>query len=188
MTDIPINFTLDLVDNISATVNRVEQSVGKLDSKIDSLSTNTVAQNVNFTAQVQAVRSVDMGFRGLVNVASDLNLVGAGTERMLRTVSVAVHGVSSAFQLLKGARQIVMMLRSSEIGLAVVESYRAGLKGKLGLVILSIGAAAGVGGYFAGRSSVDNSTSTTNTVTFSGGSTTDTRAMTRETLTALGGY
>jgi len=188
MTDIPINFTLDLVDNISATVNRVEQSVGKLDTKIEALKTDTNAQNVSFMTQVSAVRSVDMGFRGLVNVGSELGLVSGGLEKGLRGVSTAIHGVSSAFQLLKGARQILIMLRSAEIGVATVESYRAGLKGKIGLVILGLSAAAAVGGYLTGRASVDNSTSVTANMHFGGSNRTDERAMTRETLEVLGGY
>jgi hypothetical protein len=188
MTDVPINFTLDLVDNISATVNRVEASVGKLDTKIEALKTDTNAQNVSFMTQVSAVRSVDMGFRGLVNVGAELGLVSGGLEKGLRGVGAAVHGVSSAFQLLKGARQVLIMLRGAEIGVAKVESYRAGLKGKLGLVILGLSAAAAVGGYLAGKSSTDNSTNVTANMHFGGSGRTDARAMTRETLEVLGGY
>ena len=188
MTDIPINFTLDLVDNISATVNRVEQSVGKLDGKIEALNTNTTAQNVSFTAQVSAVRSVDMGFRGLVNVGAELGIVTGGLEKGLRGVSMAVHGVSSAFQLLKGARQILIMLRSAEVGVATVEAFRAGLKGKIGLVILGLSAAAGAGGYLAGRASTDNSTTVTQNVTFApGANSQDQRDVARGTLRVIGG-
>jgi len=187
MTDIPINFTLDLVDNISATVNRVEQSVGKLDGKIDALNTNTTAQNVSFMAQVTAVRSVDMGLRGLVNVGSELGLVTGGLEKGMRGLSTAVHSVSAAYQLLKGARQIMLMLRSAEVGVATVEAFRAGLKGKIGLVILGLSAAAGAGGYLAGKASADNSTSVTQNVNFGGGTGTDSREMTREMLSVIGG-
>lgn len=187
MTDIPINFTLDFVDNISASVNRVEQSVGKLDAKLETLNTSTTAQNVSFMAQVQAIRSVDMGFRGLVNVASDLGIVSGGVEKGLRGVSAAVHGVSSAFQLLKGARQVLLMLRSAEIGVATVEAFRAGLKGKIGLVILGLSGAAAAGGYLAGQSSVSNNTSVSQTVTFSGGNPQDERAVAEGVLRVMGG-
>ncbi len=188
MTDIPINFTLDLVDNISATVNRVEQSVGKLDTKIEALNTTTTAQSVSFIAQVQAVRSVDMGLRGLVNVGVELGIVGGTVEKGLRAVSTAVHGVSSAYQLLKGARQVLLMLRSAEIGVATVEAFRAGLKGKIGLVIAGLSVAAFTGGYLTGKSNTDNSTTVNQNVTFAGGSSTDSREMTREMLVNLGGY
>ena len=188
MTDIPINFTLDLVDNISATVNRVEQSVGKLDGKIDALNTNTTAQNVSFIAQVSAVRSVDMGLRGLVNVGSELGLVTGGVEKGMRMLSIAVHGVSSAYQLLKGARQVLIMLRSAEIGVATVEAFRAGLKGKMGLVIVGLSAAAGAGGYLAGKASVDNSTTVNQSVTFgSGYASNDQRATASQLLDVLEG-
>jgi hypothetical protein len=189
MTDIPISFTLDLVDNINATVNRLEQSVGKLDAKLEDLHTKTTAQNIDFIAQVQAVRSVDMGFRGLVNVAGELGLVTGGLETGLRKVSIAVHGVSASFQLLKGARQVLVMLRNAEIGVAVVEAYRAGLKGKMGLVLLGIASAAAAGGYLAGRANVSNETNVTQNVTFGGGTPgADSRAMARDMLIQLGGY
>lgn len=188
MTDIPINFTLDLVDNINATVNRVEQSVGKLDERMERLNSGTIAQNVAFTAQVQAVRSVDMGFRGLVSVGSELGLIGGNIEKAFRGVSVAIHGVSSAFQLLKGARQILIGLRSAEVGVATVEAFRAGLKGKIGLVVLGLSAAAGVGGYLAGRASTDNSTTVTQNVTFApGANSQDQRDVARGTLRVMGG-
>lgn len=187
--DQDINFTLNLVDNLSATMNRVERSVETLDGKMDGLANTTQAQSINFMSQVTAMRSVDMGLRGLVNVGAELGIVGGGTLRVLRGMSLAVHGISSAFQLLKGARQIILMLRSAEIGLASVETYRAVLKSpaKMGLVIAGLSIAAGAAGYLAGASSVDNS-STSTTVNFSGSSGTDKRAMTRETLESLGGY
>ena len=189
MPDVPINFTLDLVDNINATVNRVEQSVGKLDQSMERLNTATTAQNVSFTAQVQAVRSVDMGFRGLVNVGSELGLIGGNIEKAFRGVSVAVHGVSSAFQLLKGARQVLIMLRSAEIGVATVEAFRAGLKGKIGLVVAGLSTAAFAGGYLTAKANQDNSTTVNQTVNFgSSGATGGGKEMTREMLSTLGGY
>jgi len=189
MTDIPINFTLDLVDNISATVNRVEQSVGKLDRKIDALDTSTTEQNVGFMAQVRAVRSIDMGFRGLVNVGSELGLVSGGLEKGLRGVSTAIHGVSSAFQLLKGARQVLIMLRSAEVGVATVEAFRAGLKGKIGLVIVGLSAAAAAGGYLAGQASTNNNTTNNTSVTFNPyANQSDQRATARQTLDVMGAY
>ncbi len=188
MTDIPINFTLELVDNISATVNRVESSIEGLEKKMDTLIESSGKQEISFLAQVQAVRSIDMGFRGLVNVGSELGLVTGGLEKGLHGVSVAVHGVSAAFQLLKGARQVLIMLRSAEVGVATVEAFRAGLKGKLGLVVLGLSVAAGAGGYLAGRSSVENTTTVNQSVTIGTGyASNDTRATAAEVLDALGG-
>ena len=188
MTDIPISFTLEFVDNITSAVNRIEGSVDQLDKKLDSLRDTTTKQNVSFLAQVTAVRSVDAGFRGLINVGSELGMMSDGLERGMRKLSTAVHGVSSAYQLLKGARQILIMLRTAEQGVAVVESFRLGLKGKIGMVMVGISAAAAAGGYFAGRSSVDNSTNVSQHIAFSTDDTPSNRAMARDTLMALGGY
>jgi hypothetical protein len=115
-------------------------------------------------------------------------LIGGNIEKAFRGVSVAIHGVSSAFQLLKGARQILIGLRSAEVGVATVEAFRAGLKGKIGLVVLGLSAAAGVGGYLAGRASTDNSTTVTQNVTFApGANSQDQRDVARGTLRVMGG-
>jgi len=123
----------------------------------------------------------------LVNVGSELGLVSGRLEKGLRGVGLAIHGVSSAFQLLKGARQVMLMLRSAEVGVATVEAFRAGLKGKIGLVILGLSGAAAAGGYLAGRSST-NTSSTTNNITFSPpGDTQSQREMAKGTLSIIGG-
>ena len=197
MVDQDINFTLNFVDNITASVNRVEQSVGTLSNKMDAMTNKTNDQNIGFLTQVQAVRSVDMGLRGIASVTGIVIGENNILTRSLKGTSVAVHGISSAFQLLKGARQVLMMLRSAEVGLATVESFRAGLKGKMGLVFLGLAGAAGTAGYFAGQSSVNNSTSVTQNVSFgmtSGGGTlhysteSEKRAVARDTMSTLGGY
>mgnify|MGYP001084334505 CR=1 FL=1 len=167
----------------------MEAATGRLETQMGNLKTSTTEQNVSFMAQVTAIRSVDMGLRGLVNVGSELGLISGKLEKGFRAVSVAVHGVSSAFQLLKGARMIITQLRNAEVGLATVEAFRAGLKGKMGMVVLGIGAAAAAGGYLAGRSSVSNSTTNNTSVTFNPyANQTDQRAVSRDTLDAMGGY
>ena len=167
MVDEELKYTLTLIDNISQTVARIEQAQGKLATQMDATTRRSDDQSLSFLTQVQAVRSVDMGFRGLIGVIIQTGLVGEKTAKSLRTITYAIHGVSSAFQLLKGARMVLMQLQAAEIGLASVETYRAVLLNpfKLALVGLALGASAAAVGYYAGKSS--SGSTTTNNITFS---------------------
>lgn len=187
--DEEIRYTLSVVDNITPALARIESQLGKLTSAEQGATRKTTEQNVSFMAQVQALRSIDYGFRGVTNVLIETGIVGGKTARTMQTLGLAIHGVSSAFQLLKGARQILIMLQGAEIGVAGVETYRAGLHGKLALIGLSLGAAAAATGYLIGRAKAgDRNTTVTNNITFSpGGGTADERAMAKGTLSVIGG-
>jgi hypothetical protein len=188
--DEEIRYTLNLVDNISPSLSRIEASQGKLATQVDATTVATIEQRVGFLTQVQAVRSLDMGFRGLSNVVIQTGIVGGKTARSLQTMGLAIHGVASAFQLLKGARMILMSLRSAEIGLAAVETYRSVLHNpaKLLLVGLALGAGAGAVGYYAGSHQGGGKTEVNQTVNFTGySSSSDQRETARGTLDVMGG-
>lgn len=188
--DEEIRYTLNLVDNISPSLSRIEASQGDLATQTRATTAVTMEQQVSFIAQVQAVRSLDIGFRGLSGVIIQTGIVGSKTARSLQTMGLAIHGVASAFQLLKGARMILMSLRSAEIGLAAVETYRSVLHNpaKLLLVGLALGAGAGAVGYYAGSRGGGGKTEVNQTVNFGGySSTSDQRETVRGTLDVLGG-
>lgn len=188
--DEEINYTLTLTDNISQSLARIEQSQGKLATQMQMTTQHSDSQKISFLTQVEAIRSIDRGFRGLVGVVIETGLVSGKTAKQLQTVVLAIHGVSSAFMLLKGARQVLMMLQSAEIGLASVETYRSVLMspGKLALVGLALGASAAAVGYYAGSQRGGGSSTTNNNITFSppGGSQSE-REMAKGTLAVIGG-
>ena len=187
--DEEIRYTLTLVDNISPSVARIEAGQGKLASQMQATTQISDSQKISFLMQVQAVRSIDMGFRGLSNVLISTGVVGGKIAKTLQTLGMAIHGVSSAFQLLKGARMVLMSLQAAEVSLASVETYRSVLHSpaKLALVGLALGAGAAAAGYYAGRGS--NKTTVTNNVTFSppGGDSQGQREMAKGTLSIIGG-
>lgn len=189
-TDEEIRYTLNLVDNISPSLSRIEASQGKLATQMETTTSASIEQKVNFLTQVQAVRSLDMGFRGLSGVLIQTGIVGGKAAHSLQTMGLAIHGISSAFQLLKGARMILMSLRSAEIGLAAVETYRSVLHSpaKLALVGLALGAGAAAAGYYAGSRGGGNTTQVNQTVNFEGySSSSDQRETARGTLDVMGG-
>lgn len=187
--DEEIRYTLNLVDNISPSLARIEASQGKFASQMQMTTQQSDSQRISFLAQVGAVRSIDIGFRGLAGVIVETGLVSDKTAKSLHTVSLAVHGVSSAFQLLKGARMGLLMLHAAEVRLAGVETYRSVLlsPGKLALVGLALGASAAAAGYYAGRGS--SKTTVTNNITFSppGDTASSQREMAKGTLSIIGG-
>ena len=189
--DEEIRYTLSLVDNISPSIARIEGAQGKLASQMQMTTQASDSQKISFLYQVQAVRSIDMGFRGLSNVLIQTGLVGGKTAKQLQTVVLAIHGVSSAFQLLKGARTILMSLQAAEVSLASVETYRSVLMspGKLALVGLALGGSAATAGYFAGGGGRGSSkTTVNNNITFSPpGGTASEREMAKGTLSVIGG-
>ena len=186
--DEEIRYTLSLVDNISPSIARIEGAQGKLASQMQTTTQVSDTQKISFLYQVQAVRSIDMGFRGLSSVLVQTGLVGDKTAKQLQTVVLAIHGVASAFQLLKGARTILMSLQAAEVSLASVETYRSVLMspGKLALVGMALGGAAAVAGYYAGRGT--SSTTVTNNISFSPpGDVQSQREMAKGTLSVIGG-
>lgn len=185
--DEEIRYTLNLVDNISPSLARVEASQGKLATQMETTTQRSDTQNLSFLTQVQAVRSVDMGFRGLTSVLITTGLVGGKTARQLQSIVLAIHGVSSAFQLLKGARMVLLQLQAAQIGNAQIETYRAGMHGKIALVGLAIGATAAATGYLIGQSGAGSSNTTNNVVFSPPGDSQSQREMAKGTLSIIGG-
>jgi len=188
--DEEIRYTLTLVDNISSSLARIEAAQGKMAAQMQMTTQQSDSQKISFLTQVQAVRSIDMGFRGLSNVLISTGIVGGKTAKTLQTLGMAVHGVSSAFQLLKGARMVLMSLQAAEVSLASVETYRSVLMspGKLALVGLALGASAAAVGYYAGSQRGGTST-VNNNITFSppGSDSQSQREMAKGTLSVIGG-
>jgi len=186
--DEEIRYTLTLVDNISPSVARIEGAQGKLANQMQTTTQVSDSQKISFLYQVQAVRAIDMGFRGLSSVLIQTGLVGGKTAKQLQTMVLLIHGVSSAFQLLKGARMVLLSLQAAEVSLASVETYRSVLMspGKLALVGLALGASAAAVGYYAGRGA--SKMTVNNTVTFApSGTAQDQREMAKGTLSVIGG-
>jgi hypothetical protein len=151
----------------------------------------TERQNIAFMTQQIAVMSTYRGMTRLTSSMHELGLISDSTAAFMQKVNAAVGLVVGGFQLLRGAIQIVTMLRSATVGLAVAETYLSVLrKGPMAVALVGagIGAAAGIGGYLLGQG--QGSSQTVNqTVNFpeGGAGTTEQRAAARDTLEIMGG-
>jgi hypothetical protein len=160
----------------------------------DDATSSVMAQNVQWLKNMDQVTKVSSGLRRLTSGMSELGLISEQDEASLQKLNAAVGLVVGTYQLFKGVVGVVNMLRTSEIALAAVETYRSVINSKgaqLALVGVGVGAAAGIVGYLAGQSSGGgggSSSQTVNqTVTFEGGASSDSRAMGRELLDVMGG-
>ena len=169
--DEKIQYTFAVTDQVTETCEKMAAATEALEAATDKAKKSVDSQNISFLTQIAAVNTLYAGQRMLTGSIKELGLVGDETAAAMDKVNAAVGLVVGSYNMLKGAAKIVNTLKNAEVALAAVESYRAVLKNpaKLGLVAVAVGTAAGVGGYFLGKSSGGGGQSTVNqTVNFSG--------------------
>jgi len=128
------------------------------------------SQKIAFIAQIAAISAVYGGMNMLKTSMTDLGIISEEQAKTFQKINATVGLVLGTFQLVRGAVEIVNTLKTAEIGLALVESYRAVLNNpaKIALVGAGLAATAGVGGYLVGQNNanksntVNNKSSTTN--------------------------
>ena len=147
-----VAYNMKIQDNISPTLDKMTASEKNLEIQTKKTKEETMQQNVSFIAQIAAVGAVYGGMQMLTTSVKVLGLVSDETAEKLTKISASVGIIFGSFQLLRGAIEIVNTLKSAEIALAAVETYRAVLKSpaKLAVVAVAGGAAAGVAGYAIG--------------------------------------
>ena len=176
-------------------MNEVASSEDNLKQKVDSTNTCVDSQNIKFLSQLAAVTAVYGGINMVTRSMQTLGLVNEKTAQSLMKVSAAVGIMAGSFNAIRGAVKLIDALKNAEILLSAIETYRAVLNNpaKLAAVAVAGGAAAGVAGYYIGKSNSDNQNNTTNqtsvtqNITFGGASSTDQRSMARDTLEMMGG-
>jgi len=190
--DTSINWTFNMVDNVSATTKQMADSQAQLAGNANTAKASIDSQNISFIAQTTAVMATYGGVRRLTSSLTELGLVSEGDAVKLQKLNATLGLVAGGFQLMKGATQIIKMLTQAEIGLAAVESFRAVLNNpaKIALVGAGLGLAAGVGAALLATSGGGGGGGTTvnQTITFEGAATQDQRSVARETYEAMGGF
>ncbi|HOO04519.1 MAG TPA: hypothetical protein PLJ11_07360 [Methanomassiliicoccales archaeon] len=190
--DTSINWTFNMVDNVSATTKQMADSQAQLAGNASAAKASIDSQNISFIAQTTAVMATYGGVRRLTSSLTELGLVSEGDAVKLQKLNATLGLVAGGFQLMKGATQIIKMLTQAEIGLAAVESFRAVLNNpaKIALVGAGLGLAAGVGAALLATSGGGGGGGTTvnQTITFEGAATQDQRSVARETYEAMGGF
>ncbi len=172
-----LNFTLNAVDNVSPTAQRIADSQRQIADGAQQAQRSLDSTTMSFVAQLAAAQALKSGIDGVRQGLVALQLVDDQTARSLEKVSAATNVVIGTFQLYKGLQPVLAATRASLLSLAAVETYRSVLSSpwKLALVGAGIGAAAGVGGMLM----TQNSTTVNQSITFGGG-TSDQRAMQRD--------
>jgi hypothetical protein len=181
-----------MVDNITPTVNKVEVAEKTLETQMAKTTQSVDSQKISFMAEIVAVSAVYRSINMLSGSMSELGLINDKTAQSLRKVSAGVGLVLGAYQGMKGAIAIVEGLKGSTTLLAMVETYRATLKNPamMALAVGGIATAAGVGGYFAGKSAGGGTTNSSNvnqSFTFGSNNNSDSRTIAQDTLEIMGG-
>ncbi len=190
--DTSINWTFNMVDNVSGTTKQMAESQNQLAGSASAAKASMDSQNISFLAQTAAVMATYSGVRQLTSSLTELGLVSENDAVKLQKLNATLGLVAGGFQLMKGATQIIKMLTQAEIGLAAVESFRAVLNSpaKIALVGAGLGLAAGVGAALlaTGGSGGGGGTTVNQTINFSGGAASDQRSVARDTFEAMGGF
>lgn len=190
--DTSVNWTFNMVDNVTTTTKQMADSQGQLASTAATAKASVDSQNISFIAQTAAVMATYSGMRRLTSSLTELGLVSDADAAKLAKLNATVGLVAGGFQLLKGATQIIKMLTAAEVGLAAVESFRAVLNNpaKAALVGAGIGLAAGVGTALLATSGGGGGGGTTvnQTVVFEGSQTSDQRSVSRDVFESMGGF
>lgn len=177
MDQVTLSFTLNAVDNVSPTAQRIADSQKQISDGAKEAQASLNSTSIAFIKQLAAAQALKSGIDGVRQGLVALQLVDDQTARSLERVSAATNVVIGTFQLYKGLQPVLAATRASLLSLAAVETYRSVLSSpwKLALVGAGLGAAAGIGGMLM----TQNSTTVNQSITF-GGTTGDQRAMQRD--------
>jgi hypothetical protein len=194
-------FTMTVLDNVTRHVDdmskaeeRLTQSTMKATASTNQSTAASTAQNVQWLKNMASVTFLSAGVNQLTSSMSILGLVSKEDEKVMRQLGASVSMVVGIYQLFKGVASIVNVLRSSEVALAAVETYRSIINSKgatLALVGVGLGAAGAVAGYAltqgGGAAAAAPTTNVTQNIRFEQGASSDSRAMSRDLLDIMGG-
>ncbi len=148
-------------------------------------ATNT--QRLGFVTHMEAVRGLRIGVSSFAMSMETLGFVSDKSAEQLRKVSAGLAGIIGMYQMFRSAIWITNQLRDAEIGLAVVETFRAVLKNPAALAIVGVAGGAAIGATAAMMSRPSQTqVQTTQTVNFVGGETVDRRQIASDALRMMG--
>ena len=194
MADRTLEYDLKAVDNVTPTARRAKKSQEELKESVKETNQAAQAQKIQFIENAVALSALREGIGGLQTSLTQLGVLeGEAAEKFMK-MSAAVSLFVSTAQTIQGVIRLVTLLKSAELALAAVETYRAVLKNPamIAVAVAGLTATAGVAGYYYGKNraekrQVTNNNQTTN-ITFNGRSSgQDSRGVTREVITMQGG-
>ncbi len=151
---------------------------------------STDRQKLGFVAHMESIRGLRIGVMSFAMSMETLGLVSGKSADQLRKVSAGLAGVIGMYQMFRSAIWIANALRDAEIGLAVVETFRAALKNPAALALVGVagGAAIGAGAALMGRGGGQpgSQVQTTYNANIYGGETIDRRQVASDALRMMG--
>jgi len=196
MADLEFNlqYRFDMVDNVTPTSRKGMTAQKELQTTLDQTHTKMMEQTTQFISNVMALSALEGGVNALAESFVKLGIVtDEGAEKM-RMVAAGVKLFTGSAQIIQGLVGVMNLLRTTEIGLAVVETFRSVLANpaKMALIGVGLGTAAGVGYWLGsehgGGGGGGGGTSVTQNITFTNASGSDARGTARESLEIMGGY
>lgn len=186
-----ISYTFYATDNLTPTIENITRSNEELSKSVEGTASSANSATIAFMGTMIAVMSLYSGFRRLTMSLHQLGVLSDGNYQKMMKLAAAVGLVVSVFQMMKGVIFLVNKLKNAEIGLALVETYRAILHNpaKMGLALAGVAAAGLAIGYLAGGAGGGGGkTEVTQTVSFGGyGPSQGQREAARGTLEFAGG-
>jgi len=167
-------------------------SEGQLASAVEATNSSMMARQINFISQVTMLRSLHSSLSLTTSAFQTLGLANASTIKDMQQLTAVMGLAVGIGQGFKGVTMLITELREAVIGVAAVESFRAGLQNPLalGLVAAGLGAAAGIAAYsLTQNNSTSNTTNVNQTVQFTApASNTSQQQASRTTLESMGGF
>lgn len=184
-----VTYILEAVDGVTPVTDKV--AAGQRDVAVGAQQAQAAVDSasISFIKQLAAASALRHGIVGITNGLDTLGLISDDTTESLRKVSAATGLVVGGFQMMKAITPIIEGLRTAELGLAAVETFRSVLNNPAAIALVGVaaGAALGVGAMMLTNNN-SNQTTVNQTVVFSGGESSDQRSTARATYEAMGGF
>ncbi len=174
--DREVKYTFTMVDNVSSTAQDMQDSVGKANEAVKEASTEQTKlrteadattqaftrQEAQFVKQVAVLMSVKTAVASVTNGLISLGVVSGDDAVKLQKLNAGFQVLTGFATGIKALQAISESLKASEMGLAVIETFRSVMNSpwKAGLVGLGVGAAGGAMAAMMSSSSTTNNNST----------------------------
>lgn len=185
-----VTYILEAVDNVTPVTDKVAAGQDEVAAGAARAQAAVDSTSISFIKQLAAASALRQGISSISTGLDALGLISDDTSASLRKVSAATGMVVGGFQLMKAAQPIIEGLRSAELGLAAVETFRSVLNNPAAIALVGVaaGAALGVGAMMLTNNN-SSSTNVNQTVVFEGGSpASDQRSMAISAFEAMGGF
>ena len=184
-----VTYILEAVDGVTPVTEKVAAGQREVAVSAQQAQAAVDSSSISFIKQLAAASALRHGISGITNGLDTLGMISDDTAASLRKVSAATGVVVGGFQMMKAITPIIEGLRTAELGLAAVETFRSVLNNPAAIALVGVaaGAALGVGAMMLTNNN-SNQTTVNQTVVFSSGESSDQRSTARATFEAMGGF